>query len=169
MQKYDIAVIMMNGFLPSSVMELINCFNFIIALYVIVKMSSQESTTSSLQSVLFDFDETKDYSPIPLNEIKKKQTEKCLQFGNYIDESNEYESDVSIEFDSSDSSDESDIDDEHVGNEWRKISDHEFNPKEFQEPVGPSHNLPDELQPIDYFSHFWSDLLIDQIVNETNR
>ena len=168
MQKYDIAVIMMNGFLPSSVMELINCFNFIIALYVIVKMSSQESTTSSLQSVLFDFDETKDYSPIPLNEIKK-QTEKCLQFGNYVDESNEYESDVSIEFDSSDSSDESDIDDELVGNEWRKISDHEINPIEFQEPVGPSHNLPDELQPIDYFSHFWSDLLIDQIVNETNR
>ena len=131
-------------------------------------MSSQESTTSSLQSVLFDFEETKDYSPISLNEIKK-QTEKCLQFGNNVDESNENESDVSIEFDSSDSSDESDIDDEHVENEWKKISNHESNPELFQEMVGPRHNLPDQSQPIDYFSIFWSDLLIDQIVHETNR
>ena len=131
-------------------------------------MSSQESNTSSLQSILFDYDETKDYSPISLNEIKK-QTEKCLLFENEINEYIDNESDVSIDIESSESSDENDSEDEHFETKWILDSNHESNPEPFSQNVGPCHNLDHGSTPLDYFSIFWNDFVIEQIVNETNR
>ena len=131
-------------------------------------MSSQESNASSLHSILFDINETKDYRPLSLNEIRK-QTEKCLQFEHGIDDYNENESDVSIETDSSESSDENGSDDETLEQKWKLTPNQEVYPEPFQQRVGPCHNLNHDSKPIDYFSIFWSDLLIDQIVYETNR
>ena len=129
-------------------------------------MSSQESNTSSLQSVLFDYDETRDYIPLPLSEIRK-QTEKCIRGD--IDDYNENESDVSIDIDSSENSDESESDDEPIPKNWKIEPNQEVNPEAFHESIGPCHNLDHDSRPVDYFSMFWNDLLIEQIVNETNR
>ena len=131
---------------------------------------SQESANTSLYSDLFFDENFNDYDPIPIETIRQEAS-KCI---NFLNDTNNEESDISINIEN-ESSSESENDSEHlvhsesIGNEsWTdKTSNTQCKP--FVHGVGPTHNLNSSASPIDFLSLYWDENLLNSIVDETNR